>query len=64
MESPSSTNKRVQPPTLLSPLIPAAVFSPSHKWSSVAQLVEHGTCNAKVVGSIPGTTHTQKCMHA
>ncbi|CAB1346705.1 unnamed protein product, partial [Coregonus sp. 'balchen'] len=33
-------------------------------WSSVAQLVEHGACNAKVVGSIPGTTHTQKCMHA
>ncbi|KAK6319823.1 hypothetical protein J4Q44_G00089300 [Coregonus suidteri] len=29
-------------------------------WSSVAQLVEHGACNAKVVGSIPGTTHTQK----
>ena len=25
---------------------------------SVAQLVEHGACNARVVGSIPGTTHT------
>ena len=25
---------------------------------SVAQLVEHGACNARLVGSIPGTTHT------
>ena len=25
---------------------------------SVAQLVEQGACNARVVGSIPGTTHT------
>ena len=25
---------------------------------SVAQLVEHGACNARVVGSIPGATHT------
>ena len=26
---------------------------------SVAQLVEHGACNARVVGLIPGTTHTK-----
>jgi hypothetical protein len=23
-----------------------------------AELVEHGVCNARVVGLIPGTTHT------
>ena len=26
-------------------------------WSFVAQLVEHGACNARVVGLIPGTSH-------
>ena len=26
-------------------------------WSSVAQLVEYGACNTRIVGSIPGTTH-------
>lgn len=25
-------------------------------WSSVAQLVEHDTCNARIVGLLPGTT--------
>lgn len=29
-----------------------------------AQLVEHGAYPAKVVGSIHGETHTEKCMHA
>lgn len=33
-------------------------------WSLVAQLVEHGACNTRVVGLIPGTTHMQNvCMH-
>ena len=33
-------------------------------WSSVAQLLEHGTCSARIVGSIPGATRTLNvCTH-
>ena len=35
-------------------------FHNVNKCPSVAQLVEHGACNVRVVGSIPGTTHREE----
>ena len=43
---------------------PTRIMQHVINWSFVTQLVEHGACNARVVGSIPRTTHMLNvCVH-